>query len=131
MARGTDAARRHADLARIGLGIGDELGDRLGWNRWIDHHDFGHPDDARDRRDVAQEIEIEVAVKRRVKWRSPRSQEGAYTRLTPHGRPASVPMLPPPPGRFSMTNCCPIRRATMSFPPPGAAATIMRTGRAG
>src|SRR6266446_7090522 len=66
MARGTDAARRHADLARIGLGIGDELGDRLGWNRWIDHHDLGKADDARDGRDVADKIEIELFVERRI-----------------------------------------------------------------
>ena len=30
-----DAGRRHVDLARIGLGVGDELGNRLGRNRWI------------------------------------------------------------------------------------------------
>src|SRR5712671_3646074 len=66
MARGTDAARRHADLARIGLGIGAELGDRLGWNRWFDHHDLGKADDARDSRDVADEIEIELFVERRI-----------------------------------------------------------------
>ena len=33
------AGRRHVDLARIGFGIGDELGNGLGRNRWIDHHD--------------------------------------------------------------------------------------------
>ena len=59
-------ARRHVDLARIGLGIGDELGNRLGRNRWIHHHDMGRADDARDRRDVADEIEIELVVERRV-----------------------------------------------------------------
>ena len=42
MGRGPVAGRRHVDLARIGLGIGDELGNRLGRNRWIDHHDVGH-----------------------------------------------------------------------------------------
>ena len=63
---GADAGRRHVDLARIGLGIGDELGNGLGRNRWIHHHDIGHADDARDRRDVADEIEIELVVERRV-----------------------------------------------------------------
>ena len=66
MGRGPVAGRRHVDLAGIGLGIGDELGNRLGRNRWIDHHDIGHADDARDRRDVADEIEIELVVERRV-----------------------------------------------------------------
>src|SRR5262245_37759817 len=66
MARGTDAARRHGELARIGLGIDDELGDRIGWNRWIDHHDLGKADNARDGRDVADKIEIELFVERRI-----------------------------------------------------------------
>ena len=59
-------ADRHVDLARIGLGIGDELGNRLGRNRWIDHHDVGEAEDASDRRDVADKIEIELVVERRV-----------------------------------------------------------------
>jgi hypothetical protein len=50
-----------------------------------------------------------------------------------------VPILAPAPGRFSMMNCCPsrsdshcpIRRAMMSAPPPGAKPTMMRTGRDG
>src|SRR6516225_11817923 len=74
MARGTDAARRHADFARIGLGIGDELGDRRGWNRWIDH-DLGKADDACDRCDVADEIEIELVVERRVDRTGYRAQQ--------------------------------------------------------
>src|SRR5262245_3093649 len=60
------AGRRHVELAGIDLGIGDELRKRFGWNRWIDHHDEGRSDSARDRRDVADEIETEVVVKRVV-----------------------------------------------------------------
>ena len=41
---------RHIDLARIGLGIGDELGNGFGWKRWVYLHDERHADDARDRR---------------------------------------------------------------------------------
>ena len=66
MGPGPVAGRRHVDLARIGLGIGDELGNRLGRNRWIHHHDKGHAADACDRRDVADEIEIELVIERRV-----------------------------------------------------------------
>ena len=52
---------------------------------------------------------------------------------------ASVPILPPPPGLLSITNCCPsrsdshcpIRRAVMSDAPAGAVGTIRRTGRVG
>ena len=61
-----DAARTVGELARIRLGIGDELGNRLGRNRWMYHHDKGTADEARDRRDVADEIEIELVVKRRI-----------------------------------------------------------------
>ena len=35
------ASRRHVELAGIGLGIGDELGNGLGRNRWIHLHDIG------------------------------------------------------------------------------------------
>ncbi len=60
------ARRRHVEFAGIGLGIGDELGNRLGRNRRVHHHDVGTSEDARDRRDVADKIEIELVVKRRV-----------------------------------------------------------------
>ena len=61
-----DPRRRHVDLARIGLGISNELRDGLGRNGWIDHHDGRNADDAGNGRDVADEIEIEVVVKCRV-----------------------------------------------------------------
>ena len=66
MRRAPVAGRRHVDLARVGLGVGDELGNGLGRNRRIHLHDVGHAHDARDRRDVADEIEIELVVERRV-----------------------------------------------------------------
>ena len=66
--RGSAASRGHVDLARISLGVGDELGNGLGRNRWIHHHDTGLAADARDRRDVAKEIVIELIVERRVDY---------------------------------------------------------------
>jgi hypothetical protein len=42
----------------------NELGDRLGRNRWMHHHDGGHDHNAGDRRDFADEIEF--VIKRRV-----------------------------------------------------------------
>src|SRR5205807_1146468 len=54
------------DLSGIGFGIGNELGNRLGRNRWIHQHDLGLADHARDWRDVADEIETELVVERRV-----------------------------------------------------------------
>src|SRR5215813_9829116 len=50
----------------MSFGISDELGDRLGWNRWIHHHEVRHDNNAGDRRDVADEIEVELLIKRRV-----------------------------------------------------------------
>ena len=50
----------------MGLGVGDELGNGLDRNHGIHHHQVGHADDARDRRDVADKIVIELVVKRRV-----------------------------------------------------------------
>ena len=60
------AGRRHVDSARIGLGIGDELRDCLGRNRWMHHHDISYPRDATDRCDVSHEIEAEICVERSV-----------------------------------------------------------------
>ena len=41
MDRCAGTRRCHVDLARIGLGIGDELGNRVDGNRWMEHHDVG------------------------------------------------------------------------------------------
>src|SRR6516164_3729617 len=109
MGRTSNACRRIVDLARIGFGVGDELRDRLGWNRWIYHHDVGATANARDRRDVADEIKIEVRI------------ECGVDRVTRHDRheqcvavrwartTTSVPILPLAPGRFSTMKCWPRR----------------------
>src|SRR5262245_27789313 len=77
MGGSSDTTRRHGELAGIGLGIGDELGNRFGRNRWIYYHDEGMADDAGDWRDVAEKNEIELVVERRVdrgRWRSQRER---------------------------------------------------------
>src|SRR5258705_13849865 len=66
MQRGPVATRRHIDLARIGLGKGDELGNRFGRNRWMYLHDERYANYAGDRRDVADKIEIELGVECRI-----------------------------------------------------------------
>src|SRR5262249_62419737 len=74
---GPAAGRSHVDLAGIGLGVGDELRDRLGWNGWIDNHDIRGAANARDRRYFADEIEIELLSRLS---RSTARQAGAYSR---------------------------------------------------
>jgi len=58
------ATRRKIDSSWISFGIGDELGNRIGWQRWIYHQDIGFPADAGDRHDVAGEIEIQLVEQR-------------------------------------------------------------------
>src|SRR5215472_2968274 len=66
MVRGSDTGRGEIDLAGIGLGIGDELGNCFGWNRWMHRYDVSLPVNACDRRDVADEIETELVIERGV-----------------------------------------------------------------
>src|SRR5262245_31490640 len=60
--RRTDAGGCKIDLARIGLRVSDELWNRVGRNAYVDFHDVGHADDARDRCDALYKIEVEAAV---------------------------------------------------------------------
>src|SRR3954447_5839356 len=60
------ASRRHVQLSRNGPGIGDELRDRLGWDRRIHDHDAWRAIDGGDWRDVADNIKIEIVVKSRI-----------------------------------------------------------------
>src|SRR6478735_9051766 len=54
---------------------------------WIHHHDGGLAANARDRRDVANEIEIEIIVERRVdRVRRIGQQEGIAVRGRAHDR---------------------------------------------
>src|SRR5262245_31597823 len=60
------ASLGHRDLARFGLGVGDELKNRIGRNRWMDLHDHRRTHNTRDRCYVTDEIEIEVLIERRA-----------------------------------------------------------------
>src|SRR5262245_47690349 len=57
-----DSSCGKVDLAGIGLRIIDDRRNRLGCKRWVSKDDWGLPGDARNRRDVTDEIEIELAV---------------------------------------------------------------------
>src|SRR3984893_14182320 len=85
MGHGPAAGRSHVAFPRMGLGVCDELRDRLGWNGWIDHHDIRGAANARDRRYFADEIEIELLVERRVhRVRQADEQERIAVRRCPH-----------------------------------------------
>src|SRR6516225_11974408 len=138
MAYRSRAARRHADLAGIGFSVSDELGNRASWYRWIHHHNVRLAADGRDRRDVPDEIEIEFVVEQRAGYGRCADKQERITSGAAFAT-ASVPIVVPAPGLFSMTkgwpsrsdSHSPIRRAMMSYVPLGAAPTMMRTGRAG
>src|SRR5262245_1218716 len=109
--------RGHVDFAWIGLRVIDELRNRLGGERWICQHGLGLLRDARNRGDIVDEIEIELLAERGVDCVRRADEKSGGARTT-----ASVAILVPVPGRFSMTNGwpirsdshCPISRATMS-----------------
>src|SRR5262249_20268591 len=46
--------------------MGDELGHRLGWDRWMHHHHNGLAGDGRNRSDVTDEIVFKIVIERRV-----------------------------------------------------------------
>src|SRR5262249_9063968 len=66
MSRAPIAARAHADPAGIGLGMGDELGNRRDRKRWIHLHDMWHAVDARNRRNIANEVVVEFCEQCRM-----------------------------------------------------------------
>src|SRR5262249_7884875 len=85
MGHGPAAGRSHVDLARIGLGVGNELRERLGWNGWMDRHAVKGAANSRLRRYFADEIEIELLVERRVhRVRQADKQERIAVRRRPH-----------------------------------------------
>jgi hypothetical protein len=76
-----DPARRHRNLARIGLGVGDEFSDGLGRHRRIDLHHQRHLHDVADSYDIPREIEGELPVVRGVDGvRDGREQERVAVR---------------------------------------------------
>jgi hypothetical protein len=56
------AGRRHVDLAGISLGVGDELREGLGRDRWINLHDEREGGQSADRSNIADEIEIQFLI---------------------------------------------------------------------
>src|SRR5215813_6762798 len=106
MGGGSNTSRRHIELAGIGLGISDELGNRFCWNREVHYHDFGHAGDASNRRDVSVEIETKLFVQRSVDRVCASDQED---RVAIRGRTNDRLGSDLPPGRLSITNGWPSR----------------------
>jgi hypothetical protein len=69
------ARRGKVEFAWMRLGVGNELGNCLGWNGRTHRHDGGHAGDAGDRRNVADKIEIELVEERGVDRRLRVDQE--------------------------------------------------------
>src|SRR5262245_15431519 len=133
----TVAARAHADLADLGLGIGDELGNGRNWKRWVHLHDMGHADDAGNRCDVTDKIVVEFFKQRRVDRGGSANHEEcvavsgcAHDRLNADIAAAARAVLNEEllaeTFRQPLTDC-----ALMSFTAPAAKGTMMRTGRVG
>src|SRR4051794_37977707 len=97
--RGRAAAERgHADLAWIGLGVGNELGDGFRRDRWVRNHHHGIIDESRYGCDIALQVEGEAFIHASVDYggRTEKQQRA------PIGRRACTAMLVPAPGRFSL-----------------------------
>src|SRR5262245_56518075 len=81
----TVTVRRHANLARISLNVGDELGNCLHWYRWMDLHDKRRTGDAGDSSNIADEIETKLIVEGRVDRVAVEDQkERIAVQLRPH-----------------------------------------------
>src|SRR5262245_33824217 len=92
MRRGAIASRRHIELPWISLGVGNELGNGSRRNQWMDHHHVWHTEDRRDGRDIADKIEIELFVERRIDsvCRSDQEERVAVRRRTHHRLGADI-----------------------------------------
>ena len=78
MRRGAEALRTPADLTRIGLGVGHELGQRLYRHVLVNDHDLGGVDELADRHKRLDRIVADVAVHGRAGGQraARRDQEG-------------------------------------------------------
>jgi hypothetical protein len=87
VAGATDALRRKTDLAGVGVGEREKLRDGLGGDLWIDQHKRKREDEARDRRDVTDEIEAETFVHRGIgRGRRRKHQQRVAVRRRSHDR---------------------------------------------
>jgi hypothetical protein len=87
---GANAIRRHIDLAWIGLGVRNEFGNRLCRDQGVHYHDVWQTANAGDGRNVVDEIEAKIVVKRGVgRVRRGDQQERVAVRGRTHDRLSS------------------------------------------
>ena len=132
-------ARAVAQLAGIGLGVGDEFLERMRRHRRVHHQGIGADRHVDDRREVLGDV-----VRRRLmddhreRQAARRVQQRIAVRRGVRS-PALLPMMPAAPGRFSTTKVwckrspsfCASIRAITSTPPPAATGTMICTGLSG
>ena len=70
----------------MGLGVGDEFRNGFSRNRRVNLHDTGHTADARDRRDIANEVEVELEHRRIDGICYSNQQQRVTVRGCPHDR---------------------------------------------
>src|SRR5712671_3030916 len=92
MGHTADAGRAKVDLAWISLSMGDEFGDRPGRKRGVYHQDIRPPRDARNRRNIADEVETKPVVQRRVDGvrRTAEQERVTVCRRARHGLGAQI-----------------------------------------
>src|SRR5205823_5061023 len=81
-----------AMLTLPALRVGNQFGNGLGWNRWMHKNNHRHANDACDGCDIADEVEIELLVERRVYgvWEGGQKQSMSVRRRVDDGFGADV-----------------------------------------
>ena len=92
-------------FAQIGFGLGDDLRDSLGLNRWIDQSNVRHAKHSGYGSHVSNEITIEFFVKRRVDCVLCGRQEKRIAIRCGAVQPLRLRCCQQHPGRFSTKNC--------------------------
>ena len=136
MARAAEARRAIAELARIGLDVGDQFLRRIRRHRRMHDQDVRRGRDEDDRQEILGRVVGHLGVQmRQDRLRARESPCRACSRRAAISPPHRRRSVPPPPVRFSTTTVLPCSpslaakaRATMSATPPGASETMILIG---
>ena len=138
MRRGADRRGGDVEFFRVRLRQRDELLHRLHAEIGLNGENVGRGRELADRDETLERIVRQIFVQRRI---DRVAAGGKKQRVAVGSERAAAPMpiLPPPPARFSTTKDAPVvscsaaamMRAMMSEGPPGELATMIFTGRSG